>query len=300
MELGRKGYNVRTQAIGGHHNGDCLSLGSSSNNHCDRELKRNRMSTHYLPDTAARLALERRKRVGRLDQDAALRDFVLDHLCSFQWSPEQIPAPLKHKQTTWKTLSHESLYPWMDRRPRGKLWRHLARHKAKRGLRKYRKAGVSCIPERVSIHNRHKCTGFGHWEGDLMSHILVCHEKKPHFTLICSLKNKTAKQTAETGIHLLKKTPKAARKSMTLDHGGEFAKHTHWPQKLGIQTSFCDPYASWQKGAVENTNGRLRRDLPRKTNLFALSQEDFDQIILTCNSKPSVIPWLENSSRGFP
>ena len=29
---------------------------------------------------------------------------------------------------------------------------------------------------------------------------------------------------------------------------------------------FCDPYASWQKGGIENTNGRLRRELPRKTD----------------------------------
>ena len=42
---------------------------------------------------------------------------------------------------------------------------------------------------------------------------------------------------------------------------------------------FCDPYASWQKGGIENTNGRLRRDMPRKTNINQLSKEDFDENI---------------------
>ncbi|MBL0317760.1 MAG: IS30 family transposase [Alphaproteobacteria bacterium] len=51
---------------------------------------------------------------------------------------------------------------------------------------------------------------------------------------------------------------------MTLDNGGEFTRHQLWGKALDIKTFFCDPYASWQKGGVENTNGRLRRDLPRK------------------------------------
>jgi hypothetical protein len=37
-----------------------------------------------------------------------------------------------------------------------------------------------------------------------------------------------------------------------------------------MATWFCDAYASWQKGAVENANRRLRRDLPRDLDLDAL------------------------------
>lgn len=53
-----------------------------------------------------------------------------------------------------------------------------------------------------------------------------------------------------------------------------------------MKTYFCDVYASWQKGGVENMNGRLRRDLPRKTDLHALHDEDFQQILLTHNLMP--------------
>ena len=66
-----------------------------------------------------------------------------------------------------------------------------------------------------------------------------------------------------------------------------------WARELGIQTYFCDPYASWQKGGVENSNGRLRRDLPRKTDLQELSSEEFDEIILTHNLKPrKCLHWI--------
>lgn len=63
----------------------------------------------------------------------------------------------------------------------------------------------------------------------------------------------------------MQKLPKKALKSLTLDNGGEFSDHEQWFQELGLPSFFCDPYASWQKGGVENTNGRLRRDFPRNT-----------------------------------
>ena len=80
---------------------------------------------------------------------------------------------------------------------------------------------------------------------------------------------------------------------MTLDNGGEFAAHDEWSSALDLQSFFCDPYASWQKGGVENTNGRLRRDLPRNTNIHQLPQEDFDENILNYNTTPrKSLGWL--------
>jgi IS30 family transposase len=40
---------------------------------------------------------------------------------------------------------------------------------------------------------------------------------------------------------------------------------------------FCDAYASWQKGGVENANGRLRRWLPRHIDIDRLSDEEIQQ-----------------------
>src|SRR3954454_5049376 len=49
---------------------------------------------------------------------------------------------------------------------------------------------------------------------------------------------------------------------------------------------FCDAYAPWQKGAVENANGRLRRDLPRDLALDALSDAELQEIVLSHNLTP--------------
>ena len=82
---------------------------------------------------------------------------------------------------------------------------------------------------------------------------------------------------------MFKSLPDQARKTLTLDNGGEFSKHMNVLNALGLQSFFCDPYCSHQKGGVENTNGRLRRDLPRRTNLKNMTQEDFDETILNYN-----------------
>ena len=54
---------------------------------------------------------------------------------------------------------------------------------------------------------------------------------------------------------LLKRLSGPMRGSMTFDNGGEFARHTLLKPLLAYGTYFCDAYASWQKGGVENTNG---------------------------------------------
>ena len=43
-------------------------------------------------------------------------------------------------------------------------------------------------------------------------------------------------------------------KTITTDNGPEFAAHKLITKYLGAVVYFADPYSSWQKGAIENTN----------------------------------------------
>ena len=56
--------------------------------------------------------------------------------------------------------------------------------------------------------------------------------------------------------------------------------------ELAIRTFFCDPYSPWQKGAVENAIGRLRRCLPRNTDLDTLDRELLEAWIAAYNNTP--------------
>lgn len=282
-----------------------LALGRSKST-ISRELKRNQAPPgQYWPDTAQCFTLRRRQRSCRIDQNEPLREFIISKLCCHYWTPEQIGGWLKHRQKELPALSHESIYAWIysKSQKKEKLWKFLPRHKAKRGLRKCKGAGVNRIPNRVSIHERPRAVdnkkNFGNWEGDLMSfcknsqHILVIRERKTMFTYSAPLLSKKAIETAGTLVSYMRTIPPEARKTMTFDNGGEFAAHGKLLQELGTPSFFCDPYASWQKGGVENTNGRLMCDMPRKTDIRTMTREDFDENILNYNTTPrKSLGWL--------
>ena len=78
----------------------------------------------------------------------------------------------------------------------------------------------------------------------------------------------------------------ALRKSITFDNDTAFAQHTLLRTMRDMATWFCDAYASWQKGGVENANGRLRRWLPRHIDIDRLSDEEIQDIVITANLTP--------------
>src|ERR1700730_16758776 len=65
-----------------------------------------------------------------------------------------------------------------------------------------------------------------------------------------------------------------------------FAQHGLLHSMRAMATWFCDAYASWQKGGVENANGRLRRWLPRHIDIDRLSDAEIQDIVITANLTP--------------
>src|SRR5204863_6565149 len=78
--------------------------------------------------------------------------------------------------------------------------------------------------------------------------------------------NKAADPVATKLTELFRSLPKFLRRTITFDNGTEFSYHYRL-HKLSMRTFFCDPHAPWQKGGIENAIGRMRRGLPRKTDL---------------------------------
>ena len=55
-------------------------------------------------------------------------------------------------------------------------------------------------------------------------------------------------------------------KTITTDNGPEFAAHKLITKYLGAVVYFADPYASWEKGAIANTNKLIRQYIPKQAN----------------------------------
>ena len=75
-------------------------------------------------------------------------------------------------------------------------------------------------------------------------------------------------------------------RTVTLDNGGEFAAHVRVVKKTGAKVYFAKPYASWQRGTNENTNGRIRRFWPKKFDMATLTDKEIDDNILLLNLTP--------------
>ena len=115
---------------------------------------------------------------------------------------------------------------------------------------------------------------------------LVVHERKTRLTLLSRLADKGAAATAQALLALLRPLDARLRASVTFDNDSCFARHAWLRAWLSATTYFCDTYASWQKGGVDNANGRLRRWLPRGTDLDAVPDAELDEIALALNLTP--------------
>jgi IS30 family transposase len=265
-----------------------------------RELKRNSgAKIGYRPGHAEERARARRWSGMRLERDEQLRSDVLERLAA-GWSPEQVAGRLA-LEAGHVRISHESIYRFVHaqiRRTNDGAWRHyLPRAKAKRGWRARPGGSSTCliklrtpIAERPVEADDRKTPG--HWEADYMlfsrygDNILVAHERTTRLILLALPPNRKAPQTARSLARLIGPWPPHMRATLTLDNGTEFAQHYRLTDQLGIQTFFCDPHAPWQKGGVENAIGRLRRYLPRNTDLKSVTPDHLTAIAARINNTP--------------
>ena len=262
-----------------------------------RELRRNALPKGgYLPVHAEGCYLARRQRPAILEREVKLGRFVRERLLE-GWTPEQIAGWLERgEERGLRPVSLETIYAFIHRpgQRAEKLWRLLPRGRAKRGRRRARQPRTT-IAGRASIHDRPEAVEqrreAGHWEGDLLickrtRPVLVLKERKTRFVLAARLAGKSAAETVAVMMAVFRRLDPRLRSSITFDNDTAFARHGLLASACAMATWFCDAYASWQKGAVENANGRLRRDLPRDLDLDALSDAELQEIVLSHNLTP--------------
>lgn len=262
-----------------------------------REIGRNALdSGAYRPHVADGAYMLRRQRQARLETDAKLAAYVTDRLTE-GWTPEQIAGRLRlGVERGLRAVSTETIYAWIYRAAQkaGRLWRFLTRHHARRRKR-HGRASKDKIAEKTHISQRSDNADaretVGHWEADLVickrsRPVLVLHERKTRITLMTRLAGKTAAETIAAMTAAFRRLDPRMRGSITFDNDTCFARHMLLRGMLSATTYFCDAYASWQKGGVENANGRIRRWLPRGTDLDEISEHDIQEIAMTINLTP--------------
>jgi IS30 family transposase len=266
----------------------------------NRELKRNRephpMMKGYIGCLAHQQSIARKKDAGKRPRlkHECIRTYVEEKL-QIGWSPEQIAHRLGIDYPG-SHISHEAIYQYIYSDLRVGI-QYLARRHPKRYARdRIRKRHKPAILNRVDITLRpaviNERKEGGHWESDSVESdqslvsINVLYERVSRLLKLTLMANKKAETNKTAIISQLKNLPLEARKSLTYDNGPENYLHEEINHLLGTQSYFCQPYHSWEKGGVENSNGLLRRFLPKKTDLGSITQEELNSIEMLLNNRP--------------
>ena len=258
-----------------------------------RELRRNRGLKGYRPKQAHSLCLQRRrlKATSRIDSTTWI---TVERLLREDWSPEQISGWLKSHQQL--SISAEWIYQYVlsDKHSGGDLYKHLRCQKQRKkryGI--YSRRGQ--IPNQVSIDQRPAIvdarTRFGDWELDTVigsNHqqaLVTLVERKSRLTLIAKVVRKTAEHVADSIVNLLAHI-KPWVHTLTADNGKEFAQHADIAKQLEAKFYFAHPYASWERGLNENTNGLIRQYFPKKHDFTTITDQQIEHVMDRLNNRP--------------
>lgn len=271
-----------------------------------REICRNTGLRGYRPQQAQWLTEERRqaKAQPRIS-DTVWSD--VETLLKQDWSPEQITLWLKAECGV--SVSHEWIYQYIlqDKADGGDLYRQLRCQKQRRKrYGSYNKRGQ--LIDRVSIDERPAIvdsrTRIGDWELDTIigkghqQAIVSLTERKSRYTLIKKVTRKTAQCVSDAIIALL--TPVSDKvKTLTSDNGKEFADHKTIAETFNAKFYFAHPYASWERGLNENTNGLIRQYFPKSRDFKTITQKEINHVMDKLNNRPRKCLGIKTPNQVF-
>lgn len=274
-----------------------------------RELRRNikygneYFKNEYLPCKAQKLADKRKvqQRYKAPLKSPRIFLYVRKHLRDDGWSPEVIAGKLRldHPELS---ICHETIYQYIYSKKTKTRGMHLEQHLVLGRKKRMKQNGRSVrrqskIPEAVSIDLRPKIVArrrqIGHWETDNVigkqtdkTALSVTVERVTRVTVITKLPDRKAATKTTALTNRLGNYANVLRKTLTADNGSENTNHQAITADLGMKVYFCHAYHSWEKGTVENTNGRIRRYIPKGVSIDLLPNEYITALEDKLNSTP--------------
>jgi IS30 family transposase len=278
--------------------GDSLGYDKST---ISRERKRNGTKKGYDPAQAKVKARQRRRyskwQGMKINEHAELKAYVIAGLQAHQ-TPEQISGRLKEVDTHLPYVSKKAIYEWLYT-VHGQIYCHFlpsARCKPKRRNGK-KKTKRTMVPNRQDISLRSQEVNDRLRYGDCETDTIVSGKKTRSKAALSVLEERKARYVRLKKIPNLK--PSINRKAivkmgriftvmhtLTFDNGIETKEHEKIANALNVITYHCHPHASWEKGGVENTNGRIRRFIPKGADIDAYSDAEIQKIENWLNHTP--------------
>lgn len=221
------------------------------------------------------------------------KEYINNRL-SLQWSPEQIAGRARKDGVVAAGTETIYRYVYRDRKQGGTLWKNLCRCRARRKKRfprpqwpsKDQRLPASSRP--IAIENRIRR---GDFERDSIigagrsGSLLTLVDRKTKLVKILQPESLRPSDVHRATVKALE-SPRLGVKSITNDNGVEFRSHCITSKKLNVPIYFTRPYASWERGTVENTNGLIRQYFPKKQPLKGVTNERIKMVERLLNQRP--------------
>lgn len=261
------------------------TLGRSPNT-LSRELREKRVKGVYVPKKAHHKTYWRRYRSKQNCMKVAtskeLTELVKAKL-PFGWSPERIAG---YARLQGSTVSKKAVYRFVRSRC---MERYLFWYKYRvRGGPKHPHRARS-DPEKRRCSARPPVMGSGHVEVDFIvsrrspSVLLVVVDRFTRHTTIRRLERKTHRGVLGA---LQEIRRHQAITTVTTDNDIVFRKWKGMETTLHAPFFFTEPYHSWEKGLVENTNRWIRCFVSKRRDISTVSDDELRSIEIFLNETP--------------
>ena len=261
--------------------------------------KKNSNKTEYLALEADNKAYLRRYNAKtqsmKINLNTELKLFIISELERNDkiTSAKSIAFEWNKKENKKDTITHESIYKWLEQPANDKYRKYLL---YKKWYKKIKAKKWSRIIWRNPLEMRSKeaneRTEKGHFEADLVvsckwskSAILTLIDRKTRLPRIHLLKDKSSDNIMQI---IKSEKEKLWIKSVTFDNWMEFAYHKIL-QDSWIDTFFCEPYHSREKWSIENLNRIIRRWYPKGTDFADYTQEEIEKVCKIIADSPREI-----------
>lgn len=262
------------------------------------EIKRNRVRRKYDSRKAKHKAYVRRKYAKyqgkKIVEHAALRKEIDWRLLDGQ-SPKAIAGWLRRNRKHKKDRASKNAIRRYLASPYGRrIETQLLLPRKKRGWRR-RRNNKKKLSNRTFIDRRPKKinmrTRIGDAEADFIVSgksgkgiLLTAADRRSRTSFVEQILEADIPHVHAAFLRIQKRFPELT--TVTTDNDLLFAWHKELEKLLGIKIYFCHPYHSWEKGTIENTNGVIRKDIPKGSDLSRYSKRFIKNLEAKLNRRP--------------
>ena len=263
-----------------------------------REIRRNSVNEKYLDHIANEIYLNNRTNCEAKGKSSNYKLIeYIEHGLNKTWPPEQIVGSLRldYKDDKSMKVGFKTIYRW--------VYKNII---VKGDVKKLRRKGKSLKQKETrgkfnigkSIKNRpkdiRKIESAGHWELDTVvssrgkskARLSTFVERKNRYLIAQVMDNRKSTTFNLLCFKVFEPISNKLIKTFAVDRGKEFTGYNEIEKTLNIDVYFAGPYASWQRGTNENTNGLLREFYPKKFDFSTITQNKLDVVVNIINNRP--------------